>query len=175
MTIFQRDCLKRLLSYRNINYRMWGSHLGKLATVLLLVTACLIGALVSFAVTFALMQRSYSINNLAQVKSVGVEVYADSELTVRLTEINWGSVEPDESKTFTAYIRNAGNTPLTLSLNTENWVPANASSVIHVSWDYSSGTVEAWQAVMVTFELRVDPAVTGIDTFSFTMMITGSG
>jgi hypothetical protein len=149
--------------------------LEKPETTLLLVTACLIGTLVGSAVTFAVMQRSFSINNLAQVKSVGVEVYVDSELTVRLTEINWGSVEPNESKTFTAYIRNAGNTPLTLSLNTESWVPANASSMIQVSWDYLGGTVEAWQAVMVTFELRVDPAVTGVDTFSFTMVITGSG
>jgi hypothetical protein len=175
MTVFQQNSLKRLLSYRNIKYAMWGSRLEKLETVLFLVTACLIGALVGSAVTFAVMQRSYNINNLAQVKSVGVEVYVDSQLTVRLTEINWGAVEPNESKTFTAYIRNAGNTPITLSLNTENWVPANASSMIHVSCDYLGGTVEAWQALMVTFELRVDPAVTGIDAFSFTMVITGSG
>jgi hypothetical protein len=47
--------------------------------------------------------------------------------------------------------------------------------MIQVSWDYSGGTVDAWQAVMVEFELRVDFAVSGIDTFSFTMVITGSG
>lgn len=175
MTIFQRDCLKRLLSYRNINYALWGSRLEKLEAVLLLVTACLIGTIVGSAVTFAVMQRAYSISNFAQVKAVGVEVYVDPELTVRLTEINWGSVEPGESKTFNAYIQNAGNSPITLSLDTENWVPTNASSMIKVSWDYPSGTVDARQAVMVKFELHVDFAVSGIDTFSFTMVITGSG
>jgi len=149
--------------------------LEKLEAVLLLVTACLIGALVGSAVTFAVMQRAYSISNFAQVKAVGVEVYVDPELTVPLREISWGSVEPGESKTFTAYIRNSGNSPITLSLDTENWVPANASSMIQVSWDYSGGTVDAWQAVMVEFELHVDFAVLGIDTFSFTMVITGSG
>ena len=142
---------------------------------MLVVTACLISALVGSAVTFAVMQRSYSISNVAQVKAVGVEIYVDPELTVRLTEINWGSVEPGESKTFTAYLRNSGNSPITLSLTTENWVPANASSVIQVFWDYSGGTVDAWQVVRVEFELRVDPAVTGIDAFSFMMVITGSG
>lgn len=142
---------------------------------MLVVTACLFGALVGSAVTFAVMQRSYSISNFAQVKAIGVEVYVDPELTERLTEINWGSVEPGESKTYTAYIRNGGNSPLTLSLKTENCVPANASSAIQVFWDYSGGTVDAWQAVKVEFELRVDPAVTGIDAFSFMMVITGSG
>jgi hypothetical protein len=175
MTIFQRDCLKRLLSYRNINYTLWGSRLEKLKTVLLLVTACLIDALVGSAVTFAVMQRSYSISNFAKVKAVGVEVYVDPELAVRLTEINWGSVEPGESKTFTAYIQNAGNSPITLSLDTESWVPGNASSMIQVSWNYSGKLVDAWQAVMIEFELHVDFAVSGIDTFSFTMVITGSG
>jgi hypothetical protein len=121
------------------------------------------------------MQRSYSISNFAKVKAVGVEVYVDPELTVRLTEINWGSVEPGESKTFTAYIQNDGNSPITLSLDTESWVPAIASSMIQVSWDYLGGTVDAWQAVMIEFELHVDFAVSGIDTFSFTMVITGSG
>jgi hypothetical protein len=149
--------------------------LEKLEAVLLLVTACLIGALVGSAVTFAVMQRAYSISNFAQVKAVGVEVYVDPELTEHLTEINWGSVEPGESKTFNAYICNAGNSPITLSLDTENWVPTNTSSMIKVSWDYPGGTVDARQAVMVEFELHVDFAVSGIDTFSFTMVITGSG
>src|SRR5690606_11242755 len=113
------------------------SCLEKLEVTMLVVTACLISALVGSAVTFAVMQRSYSISNVAQVKAVGVEIYVDPELTVRLTEINWGSVEPGESKTFTAYLRNSGNSPITLSLTTENWAPANASSVIQVFWDYS--------------------------------------
>ena len=147
----------------------------KLEAVLLLLTACLIGALVGSAVTFAVMQRAYSISNFAQVKAVGVEVYVDPELTVRLTEINWGSVEPGESKMFTAYIQNAGNSPITLSLDTESWVPPNASLMIQVSWNHSGRTVDAWQSVMVEFELHVDFAVSGIDTFSFTMVITGSG
>ncbi len=119
----------------------------KLELTMLLVAACLFGAQAGSAVTFAVMQRSYSIINVAQVKAVGVEVYVDPELTVRLTEINWGSVEPGESKTFPAYIRNAGNSPITLSLDTKNWEPANASSVIQVLWDYSGGTLDAWRAL----------------------------
>ena len=111
MTIFQRDCLKRLLSYRNINYTMWGSRLKKLETVLLLVTACLISALVGSAVTFAVMQRSYSISNVAQVKAVGVDVYVDPELTVRLTEINWGLVEPGRARRLTHIYRTLATRP----------------------------------------------------------------
>ena len=76
----------------------------KLEASMLLAAACLISALLGSALTLGAMQRSYSIDNLAQVKSVGVEVYVDTELTVRLTEINWGTVEPNESKIFTCLL-----------------------------------------------------------------------
>lgn len=133
------------------------------------------GILVGSAVTYAIIQRTYSISNVARIKAIGVEVYVDQELTVRLTEINWGSVEPGETKTFSAYLRNAGNTPIILSLDTTSWGPINASSEIHVSWNYSGRTVYAWQTVAVEFELHVDPSITGVDAFSFTIVITGSG
>ena len=142
---------------------------------LLLVMVCLIGALVGSAMTFAVLQRSYSISNIARIKAIGVEVYVDPELIVRLTEINWGSVEPGETKTYSAYVRNAGNTPIILSLNTTSWLPLEASSMIRVYWNYSGEIVHAWQAVMVEFELRVDPSIIGVDAFSFTIVITGSG
>lgn len=139
--------------------------------VIFALAACVFGVAVGSALTVGVLR----VKNVAQVKAVGVEIYADSDLTESLNEINWGLIAPGESKTFTAYIRNAGNAPITLSLRIEDWVPVNASSVMQVLWDYSGETVDAGQAVTVQFELRVDPAVAGIDNFNFTMVITGSG
>ena len=55
------------------------------------------------------MQHSRRISNKAAIKAVGVGVYQDPGLTVPLTEIDWGILEPGEEKNHTAYIRNESN------------------------------------------------------------------
>jgi hypothetical protein len=141
----------------------------------LVLAACLVGMVAGSALTLAVLQRSLSISNVAQVRAVGVEVYEDQALNVPLTRIDWGLLSPGETKTFNTYIRNSGNTPITLSLSTENWSPSNASSAISVGWNYSNSTIAARAALAVTFELTVSPTITGVDAFSFTMVITGTG
>jgi len=91
-----------------------------------LVAVVAIVIAVSFSAGFlvgAIMERGRRINNQAAIKAVGVGVYQDSELTVPLTEINWGILEPGEEKNHTAYIENESNVPITLVLTTDNWSP----------------------------------------------------
>jgi hypothetical protein len=52
------------------------------------VVACLVGLAVGSALTLAVLQHTYSTSNVAQVKDVGVEIYADQALSVRVSEIN---------------------------------------------------------------------------------------
>ena len=143
-----------------------------------LVAAVTIAIAVSFAAGFfvgAVMERSRRISNQAAIKAVGVGVYRDPPLTVPLTEINWGILEPGEEKNHTAYIRNESNVPITLVLTTENWSPVNASSFVALTWDYDGQLLEVDGFVEVTFTLAVDPAISGIDTFSFDIVIVGTG
>ena len=102
-------------------------------TALVAVVAIVIA--VSFSAGFlvgAIMERGRRINNQAAIKAVGVGVYQDSELTVPLTEINWGILEPGEKKNHTAYIENESNVPITLVLTTDNWSPV-ARAINHLS------------------------------------------
>jgi len=55
------------------------------------------------------MYYSRRISNRAAIKAVGVGVYQDLELTVSLTGIDWGILEPGEEKNHTAYIKNESN------------------------------------------------------------------
>ena len=142
---------------------------------LFMVVACLVGAIFGSAVTFAVLQRSYSISNVAQVKAVGVEIYSDAQLSVLVSRIDWGVVEPGGSKSFVAYVKNSGNSPVFLSLQASDWQPSNASLVMHVSWDVGNASLDAGRFVVVTFKLVVDSAVLGIDVFAFTIVVTGSG
>ena len=143
-----------------------------------MIAAVTIALAISFATGFlvsAIMQHGHRISNQATIKAVGVDVYQDPALTLPLTEINWGILEPGEEKNHTAYIKNDSNVPITLILTTENWSPLNASSFIALTWDYDGQLVEVDGFVEVTFTLAVDPAISGIDAFSFDIVIVGSG
>jgi hypothetical protein len=143
-----------------------------------LVAAVVIVIVVSFSAGVfvgAVMERSRRISNQAAIKAVGVRVYQDPALTVPLTEINWGFLEPGEAKNRTAYIKNESNVPITLTLTTENWSPSNASDFVMLTWNNDGQPVGADRFVEVTFTLAVDPAISGIDAFSFDIVIVGTG
>jgi len=143
-----------------------------------LVAAVAIAVAVSFAAGVfvgAIMESSRHISNKAAIKAVGVGVYQDPELTLPLTEINWGLLEPGEKKNHTAYIKNESNVLITLLLTAENWSPQNASSFVALTWDYDEQLLEVDGFVEVTFTLAVDPAISGIKSFSFDIVIVGTG
>ena len=121
------------------------------------------------------MQWTQRIPSSATLKAVGVGIYKDINFTVSVTQIDWGIVEAGESKNFSAYIVNRSNVPITLSMITENWNPTNASNFITLTWNYDGSQIAVDGYVFVTFMLSVDHATSGIDTFSFTIVVTGSG
>jgi len=127
------------------------------------------------ATTFALMHWTLRIPNLATLKVVGIGVYEDPGCTVSVAQIEWGIVDPGDGATFDAYIKNESNVPITLTMYTEDWNPANASDFISLSWDYDGSEILVDDSIPVAFLLSVDPATAGIDSFSFTIVIVGSG
>lgn len=139
-----------------------------------LVVCLLFFALGSLS-TVAVQNWTQHIENRATVKVVGVGVYKDINFTVSVTSIDWGIVEPGENKNFSAYVVNRSNVPVTLSMTTENWNLANASEFITLTWDYDGSQIAVDGYVYVTLLLAVDSATSGIDTFSFTIVIVGTG
>jgi hypothetical protein len=143
--------------------------------MLFVVAACLIGMVVGSAVTFAVLQRNYSIPTAGMVIGVNVGVFADSACTQNLTSISWGSVYPGESVSRTAYVKNTGNAPITLSMTTAGWNPAAANGPISIAWDRGSVSLTSGQVVVATITLSVSPSISGITDFNVTIVITGSG
>ncbi len=145
----------------------------------IVVTACILSALMGAAITFAAMtaiSNSRKISSTAKVTTINVRVYKYLNRTPEVTSIDWGTLDPGETANFSCYIFNDGNAPMTLSLATESWNPTNASSQISLSWNYPANTpVPVSGAVATTFSLAVSPAISGITDFSFTIVITGSG
>lgn len=122
-----------------------------------LVAVVAIAMVVSFSAGFlvgAIMERGRRINNQAAIKAVGVGVYQDSELTVPLTEINWGILEPGEEKNHTAYIENESNVPITLVSTTDNWSPVARAELqlfneIQIKKNRRLGDISTWYGVQI--------------------------
>lgn len=131
--------------------------------------------LLSIGLVYGMMSRSHVIGSIATIKTVDVGVYEDINCTTLVTTIDWGMVEPGESMNYSAFIRNEANVPITLALTTENWNPADASTWITLTWNYTGETLLVNEVIDVTLTLTVDAEITEISTFSFDIIITGSG
>jgi len=141
----------------------------------ILVFALSVAFLLGSVSTLAVMEWTQRVHNVAKVKVVGVGIYKDINFTVSVTQINWGILEPGQSANFSAYIVNESNVPLTLTMRTENWDPLNASSFMTLTWDYNETEIGVGGSVPATLTLQVAQTVSGIETFSFDIVIVGVG
>lgn len=123
----------------------------------------------------SIYQTSSTISSVGTFKAIGVGVYWDNSLTNRVTEINWGLLEPGDKKSFTIYISNEGNAPLTLSMSTSNWNPSSAVNYLTLTWSNTGQTINAGVTAQLTLTLTVSESVSGINSFNFDIIAVGSG
>ena len=116
-----------------------------------------------------------TIHNIGSVKTVGVEAYWDQGCTDLVISINWGKIEPAASRKVIVYLRNEGNSPITLSLTTKSWSPSQASTYITLSWNYTGSSIQPNEFKPVTLSLTISQSITGITSFGFDIVITGEG
>jgi len=124
---------------------------------------------------FSAFQTNRTVPNTGEVKGIGVSLYENSACTIPLSSIPWGLIGPGETNHFTIYAKNEGdyNIYLTLAIDEDSWVPAEASNYLVLSWDYDNSTIVPDDKKPITLDLYCDPSVTGIDTFQFDIIITG--
>lgn len=140
-----------------------------------LLTSMLLVIAVSTPSIFGLLNSTLTLTSVGTVTTVGVGAYWDEGCTNAVTMVNWGNIEPGESKKVLIYIKNEGSTPVTLSMNTTDWSPSSAENYMSLSWDYSGGQIAAGGAVRVTLTLTVSSSASGITSFTFDIIITGTG
>ena len=170
--------LKKIRAYLNRGTRASDSGFAKLnffsvtiATVaLILLSAFMISQVISA------IQLSSTISNVGTLKlSADMGLYWDSGFTNAVTALNWESMLPGTTKSYSIYIRNEGSLPLTLSMSTSNWSPSSASNYLNLNWKYVDGqTIGAGKSGQVTLTLAVSRSVTGISSFNFDLTAEGS-
>lgn len=154
------------------------SHLKSKGKIILGVSlACVFSALAVciFEAVLAAVQTSRTISNVGSVKGIEVGIYWDSACTNPVSSIDWGFLDPDSSKTVTVYVRNEGNSMVTLSEATQNWNPSAASSYMTLNWDYKDQTLSVNQVLQIALTLVVSLDISGIQSFSFDITITATG
>jgi hypothetical protein len=117
--------------------------------------------------------QMYSYGSI-QIQTVGIAAYRDAGCTTTASEIPWGTLAPGSSGEYVFYIKNEGTSSLNLFLNTENWSPTNAANYITLSWNYGGQKVAPNQAIQITLTLTVSQSISGIDSFGFDIVLTGT-
>jgi len=105
---------------------------------------------------------------------IEIDVYGDAACTQVISSVGWGEIEAGSSKTRVVYVKNNGDDGVSLSLLTENWNPSGASNFLQLSWDYDGSTIVSGEVRQITLTLSVSSSASGIDGFSFDIVIIGS-
>ncbi|MBS7632889.1 hypothetical protein KEJ15_04615 [Candidatus Bathyarchaeota archaeon] len=120
-----------------------------------------------------LLTAYQQINNTGIVKAIGVGVYEDAGCTKNVTSINWGVLYPDTNASFTVYIKNEGNIPMTLNMTISNWNPTQAAQYITLNWNREDYVLGAKSVIQANLNLSVSPNIAEITNFQFDIIIIG--
>jgi len=103
-----------------------------------------------------------------------VGVYSDYACSQSLEAINWGDLAPGGSVTKTIYVKNTGSSEITLGMTKTSWSPVSANGPVTLVWDREGTKLSAGGVTVATLTLAVSENISGITTFSVTILISGS-
>lgn len=141
-------------------------------TKAILLTAAVIALLLATIIGLAYFRR---IPSTGVIKTVGCDVYWDSDLTNHVDLIDWGTVEHGNEYNASIYVVNTSNVPANLTLGTESWNPPETSDFVTLYWNYNNQTLAVSEVILVVFTLEISLDVTGITNFSFDIVIISVG
>jgi len=125
-------------------------------TLLLIMIVAIASVAVTTTISILLSKTTnFSIPSLGTVKTIGVEVYGDPNRENKTVTIDWDEIWLGSSKNVTLYIRSISNYKVTLNLNATDWVPANVSEYMTLSWDYNGTPLNPGEIIQVTLTLSI--------------------
>lgn len=106
------------------------------------------------------------------VQGVGVGIYWDQACTNRTLSLNWGTIAAGSSNKLTVYVRNEGNSPVSLLLSTSDWTPISASNYMSLNWNYTNKVLKTHEIIPIELTLTVNTEIDGITDFSHETIIS---
>ncbi len=135
----------------------------------------LVASVVVVSSVMALLTTQKTIPGTGSLQTVGVGVYWNPGCTNATSSLGFGLMAPGSSKNFTLYLKNTGNSAVTLSMISRNWNPTEASSYMSLTWDREGTRIDPDQVIPIIIKLSVTTNAQGINSFSFEIVISGTG
>lgn len=114
-------------------------------------------------------------SNVAYANSIsgeGVGIYWDQGCTNRTHSLDWGLINPGSNSTVMIYVRNEGNSAVSLKMATSNWTPSVALDYMTLTWTYSGKILSTYEVIPMELILKLSPTVNEITDFRFDIFIT---
>ena len=108
------------------------------------------------------------------IMAINVGLFSDYACTQGLEALDWGDLAPGESVDRVIYLRNTGNTEISLSMTVENWNPSFANGPISLTWNREGAFLNPGATTSATLTLTTDEDISGITTFSMSILIIGT-
>jgi hypothetical protein len=139
------------------------------------IAATCILAIIVLGITIEDAASDKSIVYAQTIKGIGVGIYWDLACLNKTLSLNWGIIAAGSSNSLTVYVRNEGNSAVSLLLSTSEWVPSSASSYISLNWNYTNQALKTNEVMPLELTLTVSPTIDGITDFKHLTTITTIG
>ena len=146
-------------------------HFTKKAVI---AATCLL-AIIVLGITIEDAASNQSIVYAQTIKGIGTGIYWDQACLNKTLLINWGTIAAGSSNSLTVYVRNEGNSAVSLLLGASEWVPSSASSYISLNWNYTNQALKTNEVIPLELMLTVSPTIDGITDFKYLTTITAIG
>jgi hypothetical protein len=123
--------------------------------------------------TSGLLNITQTVPTSGHVTAINLGVYTDSSCSENLTSINWGSLSPEDVIYKAIYVKNTGNSPVNIQMTTDSWNPVEASGPIILAWNKENVVLNPGEVAEATLTLTVAADISGINDFSFDIIIMG--
>ena len=143
------------------------------ASRLLLVAVVVVLISVVTVASLNVVQYNITSRGMIHIVTLGVEAFWDENCTNPVTDVDWGILEPSDAGTVSFYLKNTGNTPVILSMTTQDWTPSTSQQYLSLAWDAENATITEGAILGVKMTLSVSPDISGTTDFEFTIVITG--
>jgi hypothetical protein len=140
----------------------------------IIATACIL-ALTIIGITIEDSAFNKHIVYAQTVKGIGTGIYWDQACLNKTLSLNWGTIAAGSSNNLVVYVRNEGNSAVSLLLSTSDWTPSSASSYISLNWNYTNQTLKTNEVITIELTLTVTPTIDGITDFNHVTTITTIG
>jgi len=113
------------------------------------------------------------------ITDVNLSVYDAAESSTEIVSIDWGTLLPTESKTFSLWVQNDAAINMSISITTQNWNPTYAEESINFTYSESLYWYGHYPILTPGQRAGIKLKITAGDNppsgdFSFDVVITGT-